>query len=196
MHSITDLTVYGQVDNHLTEVISLFNNLNTLEIDQRLAFKVLVDQFSNINLSSLTIGNVNSSGRVSLDADTLNALAKLISPVTGNLRTLCIKNIDYNSKELSGVVFGSSSLQELRIDLRDLGSLAPLQTNTCLTHLTCRIFVWSEKHAKYIGCLLEKNTTLQCLVLRQDFLPPFSLKILNHFEIVLNRLKKTQFCKH
>ena len=187
LHSITDLTLYGPLDNHSTEVISLFNNLNTLEIGPSVAAKVF-NQLSNIKLTSLTIGNVDSRDYELLNADTLNALAKLISPVTGNLRTLSINNINHYSKELSDVVFGSSSLQELRIDLCDLGSLAPLQTNTCLTHLTFHIFEWSEKHAKYVGRVLEKNTTLQCLVLRYSVLS--SVKIVDLFGPVLNGLKK------
>ena len=186
LHSITDLIMYGLLDNHSTEVISLFNNLNTLEIDPSVAAKVL-NQLSNNKLTSLTIGSVDSRDYELLNADTLNALAKLISPVTGNLRSLSIEFIDHYSKELSDVVFGSSSLQELRIDLCDLGSLAPLQTNTCLTHLTFHIYEWSEKHAEYIGCVLEKNTTLRCLVLKYL---SFSKRIFDPFEAVLNGLKK------
>ena len=195
LHSITDFSIYKPVNNYSAEVIPLFKNLNTfvcVSSEYSLPcgfFERLLNQLSHVKLSSLSIRNVTSSEFQ--DVNILNALAKLISP-NRNLRTLVL-DYDYrygdDYEELSDVVFGSSSLKELCINLYDPSSLALLQINTSLVHVTIQIFKWSEKHAMYMGRVLEENTTLQHLILKQHFRSS-SVRIFIHFETVLNGLKK------
>ena len=96
-------------------------------------------------------------------------MTKLIHPLSGTLQNLTIfqnksdKIIDTQTS-LCTLLYNSSSLKELFVDLKNPSPLALLETNTCLTHITINCF-WTKEHAESIASILQENTTLHCLIL-------------------------------
>ena len=124
----------------------------------------------------------------------VTALSKLIDPSSGKLKTLSIhqNHIDTNRctpKALCILLFNSSSLQELRIYLKNPGLLSLLESNTRLIrfHFECE---WTKEHAESIAHVLQKNTTLQHLSLGV-----FHEKQMDLLVVITNEMKKNTILK-
>ena len=207
LDSITSLTVYGRyisqaTMSHLAGLISSLCNLDALSVELVLPklgiaeaelLKVVYQlQHPLCKVSSLCISGLNY--RALNMPYCVTALSKLIDPSSGKLKTLSIhqNHIDTNRctpKALCTLLFNSSSLQELRIYLKNPCLLSLLESNTCLIrfHFECE---WTKEHAESIAHVLQKNTTLQHLSLGV-----FHKKQMDLLVVVTNEMKKNTVLK-
>ena len=115
-------------------------------------------------MSSLSISNVDFS--ILQDDNFLDAMAKLVHPFSGQLRSLNIQSLSGHANQFLNLIFGLSSLQKLCINLDYPCSLTRLETNRCLTHLTLKYYELDETSAMSLACVLQENITLQYLALK------------------------------
>ena len=160
------------VYTHLCESIPSLCNLSTLKLRPQQPFQeadliMLLDKISTSKVSYLIIGSLHHD--ILEKEQIILAMSKLIHPLSGTLQNLAIfqhvsKIIDTQTS-LCTVLYNSSSLRELYVGFHNPSPLALLETNTCLTRITIECF-WNKEHAESIASLLQKNTTLRCLILK------------------------------
>ena len=153
----------------------------------------ILDALSNSN--SFTSLKIKHVGHDAVEGNGfLTALAKLIDPFTGKLKRLhftpfaiedCIKPF-CDIKEFCDLVFASSSLRNLFIELHHVDSLALLRTNTCLS---CLSIEWETTPCmEPLQSVLRQNSTLRHLRLAYFKLPDDIMPL----KKIVNALRKNR----
>ena len=157
---------------HLGDVILLCKKLSSLylnieEINTRFLYQLCDSKVSILELSP-SIPTFSSTPQ---DPDILAAMAKLILPSSGNLRSLTLNslrpNVWYGQKEFYDLVFASSSLHKLQLFLNRVSissSLHLLETNSSLTDVTLRCDEMRSCSQSLVS-ILQHNNVLQLLKL-------------------------------
>ena len=164
--------MYRSVNNvadivHLEDVIPLCKKLNSLVLNGEKINTRLLNQLCNSNVSNLELCPFEvSSSLTSQHPDFFAAMAKLIHPSSGKLRSLTLdftdSNINYDLKEFYDLLFASSSLHKLNIGLKRL------ETNfSCPTGET----IYRDACIQSLVSMLPHNSVLQCLRLSYFYEP-------------------------
>ena len=161
---------------HLEDVIPLYKKLNSLVLHKEEINTRILNQLcdvSNLELHPLELTSPSTSKHL----DFLAAMAKLIHPSSGNLRSLTFgfKHFDdnYNVKELYDLVFASSSLHELKLYSNSVSissSLHLLETNSSLTDVTIECDEIRSCSQSIVN-ILQHNNVLQHLRLSRFYVP-------------------------
>ena len=176
LQNITSLRVADSVAfKSLPEIIPLMIKLNDLSIIGSAAEYGGIVEIMNViscsNVTSLNIGIMSLNTPRS--SNFLTALTKLIDPSNGKLKTFHVevkeeygsmeRFSDQSTPELCALIFASSSLQDLHVNLHHIESLDLLETNTSLSSVTIR---WVEMPCvESLVSVLHHNKTLQNLTL-------------------------------
>ena len=172
-----DVTLFNTTDASVSNLIALISQMKILKnlsidgVQHAKDLTKLLFQLSTSNVTSLDLKGLFEYRN--LNRSVIDALVKLIDESHGKLLALNIivflelsLNLFAPDVPLSELVFSNSSLWQLCITSHNrLIPLTPLETNTCLTHVTIEC-EWLDWHAKSIACVLQKNTTLQHLILK------------------------------
>ena len=162
---------------HLEGIIPLCKKLSSLallniEINTRLLNQLCDSNVSNLELHPLELTSPSTSKHLDFWA----AMAKLIHPSSGNLRSLTfsLKYSDLSDvKELFDLVFASSSLHKLElhyIRVSISSSLHLLETNSSLTDVTIEC-TEIRSCSQSIANTLQRNNVLQRLSLSRFCVP-------------------------
>ena len=153
----------------MVDVIPLYKELSSLylggeEINIRFLNQLCDSKVSILELHSLAL----TSPLTPQDPDFLAAMAKLIHPSFGNLRSLALRfDVSYNLKEFYDLVFASSSLNTIRLYPESVSirsSLHLLETNSCLTDVTLQCDEMRSCSQSLVG-ILQRNNALKRLTL-------------------------------
>ena len=163
---------------HLEDVIPLCKKLSSLVLDDEEINTRLLNQLCDSNVSNLVLNSLEfTSPSTSKHLDFLAAMAKLIHPSSGNLRSLTfsLKYLDdnYNVKEFYDLLFASSSLHKLEL-YSNRGSISSslhlLETNSSLTDVIIEC-TEIRSCSQSIVNTLQRNNVLQRLGLSCFYVP-------------------------
>ena len=179
LQNITSFTIDVTFPPHgLFEILPLMIKLNHLSFDG--LYVDTMEIMDIVSCSNVTVTSLNIRSEIINTLRSsyfLTVLTKLIDPSNGGLKTFhvglwpeygSIKRLsDQSTPELCALVFASSSLQDLHVDLHSIGSLDLLETNTSLSSVTIR---WHERPCvESLANVLRHNKTLQNLTLSSLF---------------------------
>ena len=162
---------------HLEDVIPLCKKLSSLVLDDEEINTRLLNQLCDSNVSNLVLHFLQLTSLTSKHLDFLAAMAKLIHPSSGNLRSLTFSfeyfDDNYNVKEFYDLLFASSSLHKLKLyDNRGSisSSLHLLETNSSLTDVTIECDEIRSCSQSIVNTL-QRNNVLQRLSLSHFCVP-------------------------
>ena len=162
---------------HLGNVILLCKKLSSLymnneKINTRFLYQLCDSNVSILKLHSLKL----TSPLTPQDPDFLAAMAKLIHPSSGNLKSLTfdfVYSVGHDVKEFYDLVFASSSLHELQLYSKCVSirsSLHLLETNSSITDVALECDEMRSCIQSLVN-ILHRNNVLQCFRLSYFCVP-------------------------
>ena len=162
---------------HLGDVIPLCKKLSSLALHKEEINTRCLNQLCGSNVSILELHPLKlTSPLTPQDPDILAAMAKLIHPSSGNLKSLTfdfVYSVSHDVKEFYDLVFASSSLHELqlyskRVSIRS--SLHLLETNSSITFVALECDEMKSCSQSLVN-ILQHNNVLQRLRLSYFHVP-------------------------